>query len=549
MEIKGFNFGSNYVSNSGESRLLKIIGDNGAIFSLEVQRTVGSTITFYNFNTKTFTSTRKRLKNKKCVNGGFDVQVNFPSSGYTTSQPTSGPDKYDLFLYAQNELDTFHLPYIDARFPDGTIDLNNTIGSSSSLLQRVLYQYPPAVLTLTAIGPNELAGFTSATIASKSFNLQAGSSTGFMDFSVTITLASAKTGVITKQPGEGDIVAFASLGLTEPYFAIPGVNTATSTAAVTITDLPRSNENTFRFTEGPTIAVGNTITGVGFDGINDLDGPVIVTGISGTNVTLNKNITIPAAGSNATATVKAITYHRFQVNDSVTNLSALTSGMKAYGGTIGEDTFVKGYYNTTTLQREITNPDGSVYEEDYTVVNHDIPAFDTLGLKPTMLNGLIDKQGGVITFNSAQSATARNTSHKIYAYGRDSIKKISGIDLEIKDLKIELSDVVTTVNDSDANGTDALTSFDVSSVVGIRDDVSTVHGVNLNSGVATPIVTNISSSTITLTPGSHILQNGQTLTFKDAGRVFTVSGKIKVNEMSIRSTNLYFDYERFITAS
>ena len=64
MGIKGFNFGSNYVSNSGESRLLKIIGDNGAIFSLEVQRTVGSTITFYNFNTKTFTSTRKRLKNK-----------------------------------------------------------------------------------------------------------------------------------------------------------------------------------------------------------------------------------------------------------------------------------------------------------------------------------------------------------------------------------------------------------------------------------------------------------------------------------------------------
>ena len=110
--------------------------------------------------------------------------------------------------------------------------------------------------------------------------------------------------------------------------------------------------------------------------------------------------------------------------------------MKAYGGTIGEDTFVKGYYNTTTLQREIINPDGSVYEEDYTVVNHDIPAFDTLGLKPTMLNGLIDKQGGVITFNSAQSAAARNTSHKIYAYGRDSIKKISGIDLEIKDLKI-----------------------------------------------------------------------------------------------------------------
>jgi hypothetical protein len=547
MEIKNFDYGSKYINNNGESREINVIGDNNSIFSLELQRTVGSTITFYDFNTRTFTSTRKKLKNKKIVNGVYKVTLNFPASSFTLE--SDGPDRYDLFLYAQNELDTFHLPYVDARFPDGTIDINNTIGSSSSLLQRILYQYPSQTLNITALGPNETSGFTGATATSASFTLESGSSSGFLPFSFTITLASSKTGVILKQPGEGDLTAFATLGLTEPYFAIPGVNVSTETTALTISNLPRTNSNTFDISEGPTVTVGNTITGAGFDGVNDLDGPVIVTGVSGTTITLNKNVTIPAAGSNATAASKAITYHRFQVNSANTNLNALTSGMQAYGGSIGENTLIQSYYDTTTLQREITNPDGSINNEDYIIVNHDVPAFDTLGLKPTMLNGLINLQGGVITFNSAQSANIRNTNHKVYAYGLSNIKKISGIDLELSDLKIELADVTTTVNDTDANGTDPLSTFDVASAVGIRDDVSTVHGVNLNSGVATPVVTNISSNTITLTPGNHILQNGQGLTFKSAGRVFTVSGKIKINEMSVRNRSLYFDYEKLITAS
>tara|TARA_R100000231_G_scaffold104682_1_gene77599 strand:- start:155 stop:1798 length:1644 start_codon:yes stop_codon:yes gene_type:complete len=547
MEIKNFNYGSKYINNSGESRELQIIGDNNSIFSLEVQRTVGSAITFYDFNTRTFVSTRKKLKNKKIVNGVFKIAVDFPATSYTSAG--SGPDKYDLFLYAQNELDTFHLPYVDARLPDGTIDINSTIGSSSSLLQRVLYQYPDQTLIISALGPNETSGFTGATSAFNTFTLQSGSSTGFLPFSITVTLASSKTGVILKQPGEGDLVTFNTLAIAEPYFAIPGVNVSTENVELTIANLPRSNSNTFEISEGPTVTVGNTITGAGFDGVNDLDGPVIVTGVSGTTITLNKNVTIPAAGSNASAIAKSITYHRFKVNSASTNLSALTSGMQAYGSSIGENTLIQSYYDATTLQREITNEDGSVYEEDYTIVNHDVPAFDTLGLKPTMLNGLISTQGGVITFNSAQPTTIRNTSHKVYGYGLNDIKKISGVDLEVSDLKIELADITTTVNDTDANGVDALTTFDVASAVGIRDDVSTVHGVNLSSGVTTPVVTNISSNTITLTPGGHVLQNGQGLTFKSAGRVFTISGKIKINEMSVRSRTIYFDYERLITAS
>ena len=54
MNIKEFNFSLDYVSNLGETRNFTIIGDDGAIFSLVIKRTVGSTVTYYDFSSNTF---------------------------------------------------------------------------------------------------------------------------------------------------------------------------------------------------------------------------------------------------------------------------------------------------------------------------------------------------------------------------------------------------------------------------------------------------------------------------------------------------------------
>ena len=557
MEIKNFNYGSNYLSNDGESRSVQILGDNGSIFSLEIQRTVGSTITFYDFNTQTFGSARKRLKNRKCVNGEASVVVQFPAGGLTLG---NNPNKYDLYLYAHNELDTFHIPYVDARFPDDSIDINNTIGSSSSVLQRVLYQYPNSVLTLTALTPSSASGFSGATFNSVSFDLQSGSSTGLIPFSFSVTLGSTKKGVILKQPSLGDLTAFTTLGITDPYFrnypsALIDAPAENPTEGA-ITNLPLSGSDTFTMTSEAITSSGvsteSTVTGVGIDGINDLDGPVIVTGVSGTTVTVNKPLTIPAAGTNSVIAFQSLKYRRWQINTSNTSLHALVPGLKMFGATADftANATIQGILNETELTREVVQQDGSIEEETYTITNTNIPALETLGKKPTIEYGLISNQDGVVTFSAGQQLTnVRNTNNKCYAYGKTNIKSLTGIDITMTDLKIELADVTTTVNDSDANGTDALTSFDITSTSGVLDDVSTVHGVNLNSGVATPVVTNISSNTITLTPGGHILQNGQGLTFKGAGRVFTISGKIQITNNAVRSTSLYFDLDRLITAS
>jgi hypothetical protein len=557
MEIKNFNYGSNYLSNDGESRSVQVLGDNGAIFSLEIQRTVGSTITFYDFDTQTFGSARKRLKNRKCVNGEASIIIQFPTGGLSTG---NNPNKYDLYLYAHNELDTFHLPYVDARFPDDSIDINNTIGSSSSVLQRVIYQYPNSVLTLTAITPSSNTHLSGATVGSATFDLQAGSSTGLIPFSFDVTLASTKKGVILKQPSLGDLTAFTVLGITEPYFRnYPSTLIDPPAEAATegnITNLPLSGSTTFTMSEEEITSSGvsteSTVTGVGIDGINDLDGPVVVTGVSGTTVTVNKALTIPAAGTNAVVKFQDLKYRRWQINTSNTSLHRLVPGLNLVGATADftSNATIQGILNETELTREVFQKDGSIEEETYTIVNADIPALETLGKKPTIEYGLVSTQDGIVTFSAGQQLTnVRNTNNKSYAYGKTNIKTLTGIDIAMTNLKMELADITTTVNDSDANGTDALTSFDLTSVEGILDDVSTVHGVNLNSGVATPVVTNISSNTITLTPGSHILQNGQGLTFKGAGKVFTISGNIQITNNAVRNTTLYFDLDRLITAS
>jgi hypothetical protein len=556
MEIKNFNYGSNYLSNDGESRSIQVLGDNGAIFSLEIQRTVGSTITFYDFDTQTFGSARKRLKNRKCVNGEASIIVQFPAGGLSAG---NNPNKYDLYLYAHNELDTFHLPYTDARFADGSIDINNTIGSSSSVLQRVLYQYPNSVLQISALTPSTASGFSGATVTTADFDLQSGSNTGLIPFSFSVTLGSTKKGVILKQPSLGDLTTFTTLGITEPYFRnYPSSIDAPAESATegNITNLPLSGSTTFTMSEEEITSTGvgteSTVTGVGIDGINDLDGPVVVTGVSGTTVTVNKALTIPAAGTNAVVKFQDLKYRRWQINTSNTSLHRLVPGLNMFGATADftANATIQGILDETELTREVVQQDGSIEEEIYTITNANIPALETLGKKPTIEYGLISNQDGVVTFSAGQQLTnVRNTNNKCYAYGKTNIKSLTGIDITMTGLKIELADVTTTVNDSDANGTDALTSFDITSTSGILDDVSTVHGVNLNSGVATPVVTNISSSTITLTPGGHVLQNGQGLTFKGAGRVFTISGNVQITNNAVRSTVLYFDLDRLITAS
>ena len=84
MIINAFDINLNYISNIGEARTYRVIGQSGSIFSVIVEKLTGNTKTYYNFSTQTFTSTYKRLKNRKITGGYFEGSIVFPAGGLSS---------------------------------------------------------------------------------------------------------------------------------------------------------------------------------------------------------------------------------------------------------------------------------------------------------------------------------------------------------------------------------------------------------------------------------------------------------------------------------
>ena len=142
---------------------------------------------------------------------------------------------------------------------------------------------------------------------------------------------------------------------------------------------------------------------------------------------------------------------------------------------------------------------------------------------------------------------------KIYGYGPDTVKALSGWEIELSDIAVTLTKPTALVATTTVNST----TVDIDDGDGIMDDVSTVSSFNIDSSVASPTVTNIgsySASTATLTlSAAQSLEAGETLTFDGAGRTITISGNIEVKKAGgVRSDwdgVLFFDLEKFITAT
>ena len=551
MIINAFSIDNNYISNLGEIRSFRVVGETGSIFSVVVEKLTGTTRTYYNFSTQTFTSTYKRLKNRKISGSYYDGDVVIPSGGLSTG---NNPNTYTFSVFAESAYGTKHTPGIEARFLDGSLDLNGSVGSNSDLLQKVLYQYPTTVVSFSHVTPNSVAGFASSATSSTALNLQRGTSTGIIPFSITYTLNSSKTGFIKRNPTVSDFVALATKTIGEPL--INPSQRAGDRAT-------KSVGNTQTQTNRMIIQPGQSIPEVGMelvDGsfVRNTDTPIIVTSINpdddnAAEIEFNQVFYqgTPDAAVNpslTTAIFQFRKYFRFKCS----NVHDLASGMQlliasridgASGVTISK------YFESNIQDIERVNSDGSVTESTIENVIFDIPAISTLGFTPTVTAGIIASQAGVITLNIPQLATIRNTTAKIYAYGSRYIKAIHDVTLDIKNLKVALTPVITTVNDSsNADGETAQTNIVVASATGIKDDVSVMSSVNVVPTGVNPTVTNISSTTLTLS-SAQFLQHGETLTFTEAGQIFTITGEIDFKNIDSTNFTLFFDVEKFITAS
>ena len=190
--IKDFKIDLNSIPAGGTTRNFLIVGDSGAIFSMEVKNAAGN---YYNFNTNTFAAARSRLKSQIIPNSGV-------YSNFITFPKISGTDQYDISKLSE------------VRFGDGSLNINSSKGSNSNLLEKVIYQLADVVVTLSAIshGDEQNTGnFNGMTVTNDTITVGRGDNVGKIAFSITVLVGTTNAIQIKRQPIVNDLTAYTAV--------------------------------------------------------------------------------------------------------------------------------------------------------------------------------------------------------------------------------------------------------------------------------------------------------------------------------------------------
>lgn len=535
--IKKFDIDLSNMRAATNTRNFSVIGDKGAIFSLEVKNEDGY---YYDFTSRVFASTKKRLKNRIIKSESFNGSIVFPA--------ITDNDQYDIYLFAESMHDTVHAEYVESRFGDGTLDINSSQGSNSNLLQKVIYQYTDTTITIAGTSPSgtqhSTGNFVGATFATDTITLGRGATVGKVPFSMTVTLAATKAMTILRQPSEGDLAAYATLTIGSGV-AIDGDDIFDGTARNTDTvngAVSESTDITMDSAVATKMKVGDKVTGTGIP----TGSVVTVFSIVSTNV-FRASEALDSVGDGVTLTFTPPRYRRWSV-DSSSSIHKLGVGMQLLDSdnVIGA-AHISPFEDTTTYTTEINNPDGSMEEVTNTAVNISIPALETLGQKPTIVNGITTQQKGNFTLNTKVHGDLAGQDSVFYAYGPSAIKKIHNSDLVISDLKVELVPQTTTTT----SAVSASATIPVADREGTIQNLSTVSGIGINPAVASPTVTSATADGAgnwTLS-AAQTLEDGVTLTLGNTSRSATITGNIEFKNLDDTNFNLYIDVEKFLSAS
>ena len=194
LKIKSFNLDTSDIKEAGERREFVILGDTGAVFSLEIRNEDDY---YYNFQTNLFQVDATRLNAVSIKGDSYSTHVVFPK--------VSDADQYDIYLFSEVNHNTEHAAYNEVRFPDNSIDINSTTGSNSNLIQKVIYQTLNVTLTLGGYSPN---GTVTGTFGTQAITTSRNASVATAPFSFDITTGTSNTLGISKQPTSSDVMAF-----------------------------------------------------------------------------------------------------------------------------------------------------------------------------------------------------------------------------------------------------------------------------------------------------------------------------------------------------
>ena len=467
--IKNLNIDLSSMAAASTTRSFQVIGDNGAIFSLEVTNEDGH---YYNFTTNTFAAAHKRLKNRRVNNGVYDGSITFPK--------ITDDDHYNIFLFAESMHGTIHAEYSEVRFGDGSIDINSSTGSNSNLLKKIIYQYTDVTVTLSALAPETLRAttdFSGAVMTNDTIVTGRGNTVGKTAFEITVTAAATKAFQITRQPTINDLVASTTVFFGDPVqiynediWSETRRNSDTTNGTVS-----GGGTVTMDATVASKMKVGDRVKGTGIPTTS----VVTVTNLSGTyTFDTSEDVTI---GDGIMLEFIAPHYHRWNVT-AASSIHKLASGMIYVDSDwpLVSRTAIGPYTDKTTYITEVQNEDGSIEEVTNTVVNASAPALDPLGYKPTITNGVITKQLGNITFSNKIIGDVDDVNAKVfYAHGPSAIKTIHNTEIKLSDLKVELATPVTTVT---SDSTD--TTIPVANREGVINNISTISGIGVDTTLA-----------------------------------------------------------------
>ena len=516
------------LSYASELRQFTISGDAGAQFILEIK----SGSTFYNFTTNRFQAAASRLE-KTIANGNYKGSITFPTVA-TDSQ-------YDIYLYAVPG--TMHSPYQEVRFGDGSLDINNSKGSTSLMMQKVIYQYAPIDLTISGYSPNgTISGVDTDAVISTS----RGKSSVRTPFSYVFTADATSAVRVLKQPSSSDVLAFI-----QPVVG----DTESTLIGSTPIDLPGENIYPTVTATGKTNAVmSSTVTVTMLATIEDLGlkigdkviqaiGPffaniVTVVAVSGGGLSANQFTASEAISVGSDVTLN---FHN-QMNYSwpVTNFAdKIKAGMMALydGVNVTAGTVVGDYYDKVTTLEDT--------EEEKVIVKNKIQAVDTKAQKPTIVNGLVTVQPGDITFNKQQVLALAGDTLKIGGYGESEISRVYGWDVRLTDLKVTLTAPTTTTTVTTTTSTIA-----VANTEGVINNVSRVSGIGINPALQNPLITGGGGATGLgdwTVDGLQTLESGITLTVENTGRVATITGNIEIIKAGTANQTLRFDLEKLLS--
>ena len=626
--IKEFILNTKDVAIAGETRTFSIIADVGAVFSLEVKSSTGN---FYNFFNNTFQSNKIGLENKVVTSGVFTGNIVFPKE--------SAAREYDISLFAGE--DTEHVPFVEVRFADSSLDINSSIGSNSKLIKKLIFQTALISLTLSARSESSATPYDSSTVTSDAVSTTVGGAATKTPFKITVALAATRAMTISRQPDVNDIACTKGITIgSDPVYvegedvfpaaraAFTGddVNGAVTSGAVVRmdnTDLSAEIAVGDRVTTAATtdtvdgailsvsdgggeddkivmdnnvatkMAVGDKITGTaeldagGFyvrslnpDGDNvkefrvgTLDGGenLILGGIAdGTTLTfsseLNRTTTtvtvVETSGTatdftmsqaiqlrdNAPLTFSPRKNHVWPVND----INGLENGYNTLVVGNATASTIADYIDSITLRAGL--------EDEETIINRQINALDDAGKKATRtVNGstkiVTNVQPGNLVFSTPQVLALAGDTVKFIGRGPNTIQNMSGWNVIISNLKMELTDSTFTSGTKPTTTTTGTvsnsTTIGVADREGVMQNVSTISGIGIAPSVVNPTITSSQADGAGnwTASAAQTLENGITLTIDNTSRYGIITGDIEVIEAGPVDFDVFFDLDNFTTAS